>query len=160
MTAYPYCICTTVGAKALKVLLEASGSGNYKDTHPWLVAREFLEAATSQAAQLPILFATGQPSEFSHWGYVEAIEVFELHRGQWETRCGFSPLRPVNPIWTDLDSVFLKPSAEQVQREVLENIHQHRYALNEGELHPYAICETPPFIVSEATQTEGNQATS
>lgn len=150
MTVFPYCICTTVGAKSLQALLEASGRGNYKDEHPWLVAREFLVEATEQAARLPILFATGQPSEFSHWGYVEVIEVFELHRGQWESRCQFSPLHPVNPIFTGIDSVFLKPSAEQLRREALEGIHQHRYALSEGELHPYAICETPPFITMDA----------
>ena len=149
MTPHPYCICTTVGAKSLQALLEASGKGSYKDEHPWLVARQLLETATEQQARLPILFATGQPSEFSHWGYIEAIEVFELHRGQWDTRCSFSPLQPVNPIWTALDSVFLKPSHEQLQREELENIHQHRYALGEGELHPYAICETPAFILAE-----------
>ena len=153
MTPYPYCICTTVGEKALQGLLESSGKGDYKDDHPWRVAREFLEAASQQSSRLPILFATGQPSEFSHWGYVDAVDVFELHRGQWETRCGFSVLHPVNPIWTAIDSVFMKPSAEQSRREALENIHQHRYPLTEGELHPYAICETPPFIIAEAAKT-------
>ena len=150
MNAYRYCICTSVGAKSLQVLLEASGKGNYKDEHPWLVAREFLDAATRDVTRLPILFATGKRSEFSHWGYIQGIEVFELHRGQWETHCEFSPLVAVNPIWTDIDSVFLKPSDEQLRREELESIHQHRYALSEGELHPYSICETPPFILAEA----------
>jgi len=154
MKPYLYCICATVGEKSLQALLEASGKGNYKDDHPWLVAREFFAQAGETSARLPILFATGQPSEFSHWGFIEAIDVFELHRGQWETRCGFSPLKPINPIWTAIDSVFLKPSAEQERRETLENIHQHRYALNEGELHPYAICETPPFIIAEAAEAE------
>jgi hypothetical protein len=153
MTAYSYCICTTVGVKSLEALLEGSGQGNYKDEHPWLVAQEFLETAREASSRLPILFATGQPSEFSHWGYVEAIEVFELHRGQWETRCEFSPLVAINPIWTAIDSVFLKPSAEQHRRETLENIHQHRYALTEGEIHPYAICETPPFILAELAES-------
>ncbi len=154
MTPHRYCICTSVGAKSLQALLEASAKGNYKDEHPWLVARQFLEASRQQAERLPIMFATGQPSEFSHWGYIESIDVFELHRGQWETRCAFSPLQPINPIWTALDSVFLKPSAEQLQREVLENIHQHRYALSEGELHPYAICETPAFILAQGSGPE------
>ena len=156
MTAYPYCICTSVGVKSLQALLEASADGNYKDEHPWLVARDFLDAANERSARLPILFATGQPSEFSHWGYIQAIDVFQPHRGQWETRCGFSPLVAVNPIWTGLDSVFLKPSAEQLRREELENIHQHRYALSEGELHPYAICETPPFILAEAMASDSD----
>jgi len=73
--------------------------------------------------------------------------VIELHRNSYESLCEFSRLEPVNPFWTDLDTVFLKPSNEQLQREVLEDIHQHRYPLTEGEIHPYAICETPPFIL-------------
>jgi hypothetical protein len=152
-TPYPYCICTTVGEKALQVLLEASGNGKYKDTHPWLVALELMDRAHSEAQSLPILFAIGQPSEFSHWGIIKDLAVVELHRATWETVCEFSPLKPVNPIWTDLDSLLLKPSEEQLQREGLEGIHQHRYPLTEGEIHPYAICETPGFVLHDATAT-------
>jgi hypothetical protein len=150
MSVHAYCICTTVGAKSLQALLEASGRGRYRDEHPWLVAREMLTRATQLEERLPILFATGQPSEFSHWGFLEAIDVHELHRGQWETRCTFTPLEPVNSIWSSLDSVFLNPGAEQLHRESVEGIHQHRYALGEGEIHPYAICETPAFILTVA----------
>ena len=145
--AYPYCICTTVSTKALKVLLEGSGQGSYKDTHPWMVAADFLERATAAGQRLPILFASGQPSEFSHWGYIEDIAVVELHRATFESVCDFSPLQSVNPIWLSLDSVFLKPSEEQLQREAREGIHQHRYPVTEAEIHPYAICETPAFIL-------------
>ena len=148
-TAYPYSICTTVGAKALEVLLENHGRGSYRDTHPWLVALEMLDTARAEGMQLPVLFATGQPSVFSHWGYIDDLAVVELHRATWETVCSFSALHPVNPIWTDLDSVFLKPSLEQLQRETLEGIHQHRYPVTEGEIHPYAICETPAFILAD-----------
>ncbi len=149
MTAFSYCICTTVDAKALKALLEASGQGRYKDDRPWLIAREMLRAAQAESAGLPILFATGHPAEFSHWGFIESIDVVELHRGTWESHCSFTPLHPVNPIWTAVDSVFLKPTDEQLRREVLEDIPRHRYPLNEGELYPYAICETPAFILAE-----------
>ena len=156
MSVHPYCVCTTVAAKSLQALLEASGRGRYRDDHPWLVARELLVAANDLDEQVPILFATiGSPTEFSHWGFLQAIEVVELHRGQWETYCTFTPLHPVNAIWSSLDSVFLKPSGEQLRREELEQIHQHRYALSEGEVHPYAICETPAFILAadrEASQ--------
>lgn len=149
--SYPYCICTAVDEKALKVLLESGavkGGGSYKDSHPWIVAREFLAAAKSAQQRLPVLFASGHPAEFSHWAYIEELSVVELHRASWETVCAFSRLQPVNPIWTALDSIFLKPSAEQLARESREFIHQHRYPLTNGELHPYAICETPAFITS------------
>jgi hypothetical protein len=150
MTPYPYCICTSVSDKALSALLEAGGRGRYRDDHPWIVARELWEDAARTGRQLPVLFAVGQPASFSHWAFIERLAVVELHRASWETECGFSALAPVNPIWTTLDSVFLKPSDEQLKRERLEGIRQHRYALTNAELHPYAICETPAFILSEA----------
>ena len=148
MAVHEYCICTTVGTKSLKAMLEASGQGRYRDEHPWLLAKEMLDTANDLGERLPILFASGQPSEFSHWGFLQAIDVHELHRGQWDTRCSFSPLQSVNAIWSSLDSVFLKPTSEQLRRETLEHIHQHRYALTEGEIHPYGICETPAFIIA------------
>ncbi len=158
MDPFPSCICTTVGEKALRVLLENSGSGTYKDAHPWLVALELFDQASEAGQGLAILFATGQPSEFSHWGFVERIDVVELHRATWETACTFTQLQPVNPIWTSLDSVFLMPSEYRLKRELLEEIHQHRYGLTEGEIRPYAICETPPFC-SKQTVTSVDDAT-
>ncbi len=149
MTAYPYCICTSVSGKALKALLEVGGRGSFRDDHPWLVARDLWLDAASRGQQLPVLFAVGLPANFSHWGYIETLAVVELHRATWETDCGFSALHPVNPIWTSLDSVFLKPAEEQLQRERVEGIRQHRYPLTNAELHPYAICETPAFILNE-----------
>ena len=148
MDPFSSCICVTVSQKALRVLLENSGAGTYKDSHPWLVALELFDQASVAGQRLPILFATGAPSEFSHWGFVEGIEVVELHRATWETACSFAQLKPVNPIWTSLDSVFLMPSETRLRRERLEEIHQHRYGLTEGEIRPYAICETPPFVAS------------
>lgn len=145
-TPYPYCLCTTVSRKALVVLLESSGQGKYRDSHPWLAALDMLDAVRAVGQALPVLFATGQPSAFSHWGYVADLAVVELHRATWETVLSFTPLSPVNPIWTDLDSVLLKPTAEQLDREVREGIHKHRYPVTEGEIRPYAICETPPFV--------------
>lgn len=145
-TPYPYCLATTVGAEALKVLLESSGEGKYRDTHPWLAALDMLDAARAADQALPLLFASGQPSEFSHWGFVTDLAVVELHRATWETVLSFTPLQPVNPIWVALDSVQLKPTAEQLDRERREGIHQHRYPVTVGEIHPYAICETPAFI--------------
>ena len=149
-SVFPYCICTTVAERALRNLLENTGRGTYKDSHPWLVAQEFQQLARQQEKKLPILFATGSPSQFSHWAFIEELNVVELHRATFASLCEFSRLEAVNPIWTDIDTVFLKPTNEQLQREVLEDIHQHRYPLTEGEIHPYAICETPPFILQHS----------
>lgn len=148
-SVFPYCICTTVAEKALRGLLENTGRGTYKDSHPWLVAQEIQQTAGAENGKLPILFATGSPAQFSHWAFIESLSVVELHRATFESVCEFSRLEPINPIWTDIDSVFLKPTHEQLQREVLEDIHQHRYPLTEGEIHPYAICETPAFILQQ-----------
>jgi len=154
VTPYPYCICTSFSEKALSSLLEAGGRGKYRDDHPWIVAKMLWDQAREAGQQLPVLFAVGQPGTFSHWAFIERLTVVELHRATWETECGFSALAPVNPIWTTLDSVFLKPSDEQLSRERLEGIRQHRYALTSAELHPYAICETPAFILNEARSNE------
>ena len=86
------------------------------------------------------------PLRFSHWAPVRAIEVQELHKGAWQTRCAFEPLEPVNPIWEPLDSVVLAPSAEQRHRERIEPIKKHRQLLDASLIHPYAVCETPAFI--------------
>lgn len=155
MRVTDYCICTVVAAQALKSLLEAAqelggsgpaGQGIYRDSHPWLVARELLDQATSRGERMPVMFAVDAPLRFSHWAHVRAIEVQELHKGTWETRCAFEPLEPVNPIWEPLDSVVLAPSAEQRHRERIEPIKKHRQLLDAGLIHPYAVCETPAFI--------------
>lgn len=149
MSTTPFCICATVSGKALQALLEASGRGTYRDDQPWLVARSLLEQGETLGQRLPVIFAVGSPSRLSHWGFVETLQVVELHRATWETACTFSPLKPVNPIFESIDSVFLQPTAEQLARERLEGIPQHRYPLTEAELRPYAICETPAFIWKE-----------
>ena len=147
MTAIsPFCLVTTVTPKALKVLLESAGAGAYRDAHPWLMARELFEAAHAGGERMALLIASGEPLQFSQWGWVESIDVVELHRGQWESRCNFGKLEAVNPIWSELDSVFLKPGDDQLRRETLEPIRQHRTALDALHIHPYAICETPAFV--------------
>lgn len=140
------CICTVVAAKALSGLLEASGQGVYRDDHPWLVARERLIDARERGERLAVMFAVDQPLRFSHWAFVKSIDVRELHKGAWETRCAFEPLQPVNPIWEAIDSVALAPSAEQLHREKVEPVRKHRQLLDAGLIHPYALCETPAFI--------------
>ena len=150
-----YCICTVVAEKALAGLLaaaremgpaSATGQGVFRDSHPWIVARELLGQATDRGVSMPVLFAVEEPLRFSHWACVESIDVIELHKGAWETRCTFAPLKPVNPIWEAIDSVTLAPSAEQLHRERVEPIRQHRQFLDATLIHPYAVCETPTFI--------------
>ena len=149
--AAPFCLATTVGAEALEALLENTGAGAYRDDHPWIVAAEMLEKASQAGQQVALLIATGDPLAFSHWGWVETIDVVELHRGHWETRCSFGRLMPINPIFTELDSVFLKPGDDQLHREAVEPIRQHRLSLDLQHIHPYAICDTPAFVGMAAT---------
>jgi hypothetical protein len=146
VTTHPYCLCTVVSDQALAALLEAGGRGTYRDDSPWLVARDMLRHCQDADQRLAILFAAGREPAFSHWALVESLKVVELHRARWESACAFGPLAPVNPIFEAIDSVFLKPTAEQLTREQLEGIPRHRYPLTTAELRPYAICETPAFI--------------
>ena len=44
---------------------------------------------------------------------------------------------------------------QAVRRELLEDIHQHRYPVTEGEIRPYAICETPAFIGQPVSEGDG-----
>ena len=153
-TCYPFCLATVVTHKALTAMLEAmnesAGRGSYRDEHPWLVASEILDHASSQSLALPILFACKEEDHsigFAYWSVIRGIEVVELHRGQWDSRCSFGALQPMNPIWEPVDSVFLKASQEQMDREAREGIRVYRTALDEHHIHPYAICETPAFIL-------------
>lgn len=138
------CIATVVTQNAIDAMLEAGGKGSYRDAHPWLIAQEILR--TRQP--LPILFAVqgDAPMHFSHWSMIKDIDVVELHRGQWESRCHFDVLQPINMIWEAIDSVFLLPGQVQLERELREDIRVRRAALDEHSIHPYAVCETPPFI--------------
>lgn len=147
--SYPFCIATIVTHKAIEAMLEGSGTGSYRDEHPWLIAKDVWARATEEGLQLPILFASipeQGPAAFSHWSTISAIDVVELHRGQWDSRCSFGTLTPFNPIWESIDSVFVKASQEQMDRETREGIRVFRQALDEHHIHPYAICETPAFI--------------
>lgn len=149
MTVAACCLATTVSVEGLRALLEGSGGrGSYRDDHPWLVARDLWRASREAGDRVGIVFASGSPLRLSHWGWVETLEVLELHRSSWATACAFTPLEPVNPIFQEVDSLFLQPTAERLQRERVEDIARHRYPLSMAELHPYAICETPPFMLT------------
>ncbi len=146
MKPHPYCLAAVVSAKALAVILENGGRGAYRDQHPWLLARTLLHAALDRGEFVPLLLASGTPLELTHWGVVEEIDVEELHKGAWESRCNFVDLREVSPLFTPLDSVMLKPGEDELLRERLEGVAPWRHALDERHIHPYAICETPAFI--------------
>jgi hypothetical protein len=112
--------------------------------------------AKQRDERLVILFATDDdadgkpvPLHFSHWSTIENLQVVELHRAKWETVCDFATLKEINPIWSEIDSVLLKASDDELRREQIEGIRQHRFALDEHRLRPYAICETPPFVLAE-----------
>jgi hypothetical protein len=55
-------------------------------------------------------------------------------------------LQPFNPIWQAIESVSHKPRDEQLRREKLEGARTLRWPLQDNQLHPYTICETPAFI--------------
>ena len=148
MEVTPFCICTVVSEKALSNILENTGEGTLKDSHPWIIAQERLDAADKEGLELPIIFATGETLQFSHWSLITSIDVQEFASGIYETRCQFDVLRKVNPIWLDLQSVSIMPSIEQMRREEVEPVRVHRQFLNESLIRPYAVCETPAFIGS------------
>ena len=163
--SHPYCIATVVTKKAIEAMLEAAAEssdrkgGTYKDNHPWLIARDIFQRARDNGEQLPILFASidednGGEVYFSHWSTIDELEVVELHRATWDTRCHFNALEPMNPIFEPIDSVFLKASDEQMAREALEGISVSRLSLDEHHIHPYAICETPAFVQEALSQGE------
>ena len=95
LSSYKYSIATVVTTKAIEAMLEAGTEGNYKDDHPWLIAKELFEHAGSINQALPIMFACKDPekeSVFSHWSTISNVNVVELHRGKWESRVQFGQL--------------------------------------------------------------------
>ena len=152
MSISPHCIVVLVTQRAIESMLETSGQGFYRDTHPWIVASQLMEHAQLEQSQLPIIFASvsdGQDAAYSHWSIIEKIDLLSLTSNRWESRCEFGALREVNPIWQDIDSVVHKASEVQLQREQLEGIRTLRLPLQETQIHPYAVCETPAFILAE-----------
>lgn len=145
----PYCFCTRVSETALKALLEVGDAGAFKDNHPWFIAQERVLAAQAHGLRVAILFAAGEPLEFSHWAEVTGIEVNRFRQGA-ESRISFSGLQAISPLWSELDALLLLPSAEQSRRERLEGLRPSRVALDAHTVHPYAICERPAFLLRPA----------
>src|SRR5262249_26077594 len=91
------------------------------------------------------------------WASIEEIDVVALHRAAWESRCRFKGLAPMHPIWTSLDSLMLKPGDDQLRRETLEPIPLLRHTLDERHARPYAICETPAFMLTTKKKEEAKE---
>ena len=90
---------------------------------------------------------------------IQGIEIVELSGKRYTSRISFGALGVVPGIFEPLDSTFLKPASEQLEREYVEGIRSHRQALSETYLRPYAVCETPGFISGLADWRSLMQAT-
>ena len=145
-----WCITTVTTAKAIATLTENDQGGAYRDTHPWLIARDLWQLAESAGESMPILLAVheGNTIAFSHYAFITSVEVLAKQLGGFDSVCRFTRLQKMHPIWSDIDSVALKPTAEQLARELNEDLHQHRFHLTSQLIRPYAICETPAFLLA------------
>ena len=148
-----YCLATVVPPKSIEAMLEADGGGLFKDQNLWLVAAPFFQKAKTRGESMPLLFAVRDDETcwFSHWSMIREIEVLELPDSRGESRCYFDRLIAFNPIWSEIDSLCHKPSDEQLSRERSEGARTLRWPLQENQLHPYTICETPAFIQAAVT---------
>jgi hypothetical protein len=146
-----FSLATVVSPKSIEAMLEADSGGLFKDQNLWQVAQSFYRQADTRGESVALLFAVrdGEEIWFSHWAIIKDIEVLELPDSRGESRCYFDKLQPFNPIWEAIDSLSHKPSDEQLQREKLEGARTLRWSLQENQLHPYTICETPAFIAAE-----------
>ncbi len=145
-----YCLVTITDQKALDAVHESgSSNGSFRDRHPWLVAQELLQLANSKRELVPLVFVVDSELKLKDWAIVREIDVVTYSGQAYETQCSFEQLRPVNPIFEELDSLILLPSTEQVHREKLEPIRKYRQHLDELHLFPYAICETPAFTYTD-----------
>ncbi len=152
-----YCFVTVTDQKALDAIHESESSkGSFRDRHPWLVARELLELANTHQEIVPLIFVVEPEFKLSDWAFVRDIDVAAYSGQAYETRCSFERLRPVNPIFEELDSLVLLPSREQIHREALEPIRKYRQHLDELHVFPYAICETPAFVYTTSELDTSN----
>lgn len=148
--ATPFCLATIVADKAIESLLAAGTQAVFKDEHPWLVARREFLLANSRDLRIPLLLASHgeqvHDCEFSHWAYINEIDVLELSGKRYLTSVTLTTLWEVSPLFGAIDSVCLKPPDEQLLREEVEGVRTQRVALTEQYMRPYAICESPGFI--------------
>lgn len=155
MNTHPWCIATVTSAKAIKTLTKGDQGGTYRSEHPWYVAQDLWRAAQELDQRVPLLFAVqdGNTIAFTHCGFITSVEVLAKQLGGFDSACRFTRLMPMHPIWQDIDSVALKPASEQLERERREALHLHRFHLTPQLIRPYAICETPPFLLNPMGET-------
>ena len=140
-----------VSQKALESMHESrSTGGSFKDRHPWRVAQDLLKEAERDSQRVPILFAVEESQRLTDWALLVDIDVATYSGQRYETLCQFSELQPMNPIFEELSSIVLRPSKEQLHREDIEPIRHYREHLDVRSIHPYAICETPLFILNQS----------
>lgn len=156
---HPWCIATVTSAKAITTLTENDQGGAYRDNHPWLIAEDLWRVAESAGESMPILLAVheGNTIAFSHYAFITSVEVLAKQLGGYDSVCRFTQLLKMHPIWSEIDSVALKPTAEQLAREHREDLHQHRFHLTSQLIRPYAICETPAFLLAGLPATEDSK---
>lgn len=147
MTAHPLCLAVAVNGSALERLLAEGDVGGYRDSHPWYVAAALLDAAREQADVFYLLLAAGTPLHLSHWAEVVDIEVHRYASNR-ETRVRIAATGPVSPLFEQLESITLPPSTWQLQREQQEGLRARRVHLDSHWIRPYAICETPAFLLA------------
>ncbi|MCC5874472.1 MAG: hypothetical protein JJU22_18910 [Gammaproteobacteria bacterium] len=147
MKAHPYCLAIAVDGTALTRLLAEGDVGGYRDSHPWYVAANLLTAARDQGHALYLLLALGSPLRLSHWTEVADIEVHRYASTR-ETRVRIGATGQVSPLFEELDSVTLAPGAWQLEREQEEGLRVRRVHLDQQWIRPYAICETPAFLLT------------
>ena len=157
LKASPFCLCTVVSDTNLDSVLQGSGEGFFTDSHPWFYAKELFDEAMNSSEFVSILFADHEPLVFTHWALVQSMDVVEFTGSRYGTRIQFGQLNEINPIWESIDSVTLRPSAEQLRREQLEPIRILREHVQELHLRPYAICDTPAFILNPTSMSDETQ---
>ena len=142
----PFCFCTPVADQALTALQESGGVARLRDDHPWFVAQTLVQRAHSTGLAVPLLLVTESDMALKQWSRISAMEIIELSGKRYDTRITLGPLQPITPLFERLDSLYLKPPDEQLERERREGVRSHRFELTPGLVRPYAICESPGFI--------------
>lgn len=150
MAAHSLCLAVAVNGDALERLLAEGDVGGYRDSHPWYVAVTLLASAKAQGHALYLLFAAGSPLGLSHWAEVVDIEVHR-YASKRETQVKIGATGMVSPLFEELESVTLAASTWQLEREQQEGLRVRRVHLDSHWIRPYAICETPAFLLGKAS---------
>ena len=148
---YRYCIATLLNRATLDSILDQSNLAKIKDSHPWVVAKRVTESAHLSNQACPLLIGSldeNSEQKLSHVAIIQSIELQKRSTSALFTEVEIRDIREINPIWEDLDSIALKPSFEQIERENEEGLRTFRYHLDSRTIVPYAICETPAFLMN------------